>query len=87
MRTTLDLRKGVCETSQYKAWRFPAGELHVKLTMPQSKEEVVMLTNMATSDDIVLLMLTADLLRKHYPNVRLILHVSYMAYQQADRDF
>ena len=27
----LDITKGVCETDQYKAWKFPGGEIHVKL--------------------------------------------------------
>ena len=83
----LDLRKGLGETDQYKAWKFPGGELHFKLKISGNPVTFKIITNMTTSDDIILLLLVVDTLKKDYPTSIIGLHINYMGYQQADRNF
>ena len=87
----IDLTKGVTETEQYKAWKFPGGEIHVQL-----KAEAIQLytTNsfdikvrLNTSEDIIFLMIVTDTLRKFNSKMDVNLILPYMPYQQADRNF
>jgi len=81
----IDLRKGIGDFEEYSAWKFPAGEIHFKLKSKPSISTTVV-TNMSCSDDIILLAIASDTIRKcsiHELNLR----IDYMAYQQADRNF
>lgn len=90
---TLDLTNGICETKQYKAWKFPGGEVHLKIYENQIEhfnqhpnENILIKVRLNTTDDILLLMLVVDTLKKDIKN-KLDLLIPYMPYQQADRDF
>jgi len=81
----IDLRKGLGDFEEYSAWKFPAGEIHFKLKSKPTNSATVT-TNMSCSDDIILLAIVSDSIRKcsiHEVNLR----IDYMAYQQADRNF
>lgn len=90
----LDLTKGITETPQYKAWKFPGGEIHAKLSMDfmqelgatRPKEVLDVNVRLNSSDDVIFLALILDVIAKDFDN-EVHLYVPYMAYQQADRDF
>ena len=89
----LDLRKGICDTDQYKAWKFPGGEIHVKLEkyfidgcLLYCDDTIHIKTRLNSSDDLLFLMLVVDTLKKDVKN-KINLFIPYMPYQQADRDF
>lgn len=84
--TILDLRKGLVETDKYKAWKFPGGEIHVKIAKITSKP-IIIITNLTSSDDLILLLLVVNAIRSDNCYASIILHINYMAYQQADRKF
>lgn len=81
----LDLRKGLVETDQYKAWKFPGGEIHCKLKI--FSNEINIITNLTSSDDLILLLMIVDSIRSSAPSCVISLNINYMAYQQADRRF
>ena len=89
----LNLSKGVTETDQYKAWKFPGGEIHLKLSentmscLSENNDIITIITRLNSSDDIILLMLFVDTLKKDYSDKKINLYLPYMPYQQADRDF
>jgi len=83
---TLNLVKGVCETTQYKAWYFPGGEIHLKLKI-KIKNNINIITRINSSDDIIFLFLIVDTLKKENPLIIINLFLPYMPYQQADRNF
>ncbi len=85
----LDLTKGVSETDQYKAFKFPGGEIHLKFKIDFSEMESNFLINtrLNSSDDIIFLMIAVDTLKKDWPEKRIDVYIPYVPYQQADRDF
>jgi ribose-phosphate pyrophosphokinase len=85
----LDLTQGICKNSQYDAWKFPGGEIHVKIKNfdDDGKDSVNIITRLNSSDDIMLLLLVSDTLRKDDAEIRMELFIPYMPYQQADRNF
>lgn len=91
----LNLKSGICETSQYKAWKFAGGEIHLKLKDVQqydSDHHFVINTRLNTSDDIMFLILMVDTLKKTWGDdtdlpLHITVYIPYMPYQQADRDF
>lgn len=85
----LNLKSGVTETSQYKAWKFAGGEVHVKLKNLEniSDSEFTLHTRLNSSDDIILLILMVETIKKTWENAHIIVYIPYMPYQQADRDF
>lgn len=90
----LNLTKGVTETEQYKAFKFPGGEIHFKLTHPFASELAYSEPHsfldvdcrLNSSDDIMLLAIALDTIAKDYDNLVRVF-IPYMPYQQADRDF
>lgn len=84
---TLDLTNGICETDQYKAWKFPGGEIHFKLKKVFDTDEFHIITRLNSSDDIIFLLLVNDVLKKDFKQIKRTLFIPYMPYQQADRDF
>lgn len=91
----LNLKSGVCETSQYKAWKFAGGEIHLKLKDVQQYDadhNFVINTRLNSSDDIMFLILMVDTLKKTWGDdtanpLHITVYIPYMPYQQADRDF
>lgn len=84
--THIDLKTGICDADKYHAWKFPGGEIHMKLkTTPEDKVNIK--TNLKSSDDLILLCLMCDTLTKYNPKIDITVYIQYMAYQQADRDF
>lgn len=85
----IDLTKGVAQTEQYKAFKFPGGEVHFKLNahlIEASEDDYSITARINSSDDLILLCLAVETLKKegaHYIEVFL----PYMPYQQADRKF
>jgi ribose-phosphate pyrophosphokinase len=90
----LNLTLGITETKQYKAWKFPGGEIHVKLseefmhslTLASKREPITIFTRINSSDDFIFLLIVADTLYKTWENP-IHVYMPYMPYQQADRDF
>jgi ribose-phosphate pyrophosphokinase len=89
----IDLTKGITETDQYKAWKFPGGEIHFFLKASKNSKnfenavEFNIITRLNNSDDIIFLMLFVDTLKKDYKDKKINLFLPYMPYQQADRNF
>lgn len=84
----LDLRKGITETPQYKAWKFPGGEIHFKLkTSYYDCNEFNIITRINNSDDFMLMLIAIDTIKKDVINPIIRLTLPYMPYQQADRNF
>lgn len=89
----LDLRKGITETDQYKAWKFPGGEIHFKLKTDKVlikntiDEEFQVIVRLNSSDDIMFMLIAIDTIKKEVLNPIIDLEIPYMPYQQADRDF
>ena len=82
----LDLTNGICETDQFKAWKFPGGEIHFQLKF-EIYEHITIKANLKSSDDLVFLLLVVDTIKKDNNRVKINLFIPYMAYQQADRNF
>jgi len=85
----LDLTQGICKNDQYDAWIFPGGEIHVKIKNFDNTggDNIEIVTRLNCSDDIMLLLLVSDILKKDYSEHYRYLFIPYMPYQQADRDF
>ena len=69
---------------QFDAFKFPGGEVHIKLKGPLSPEPVFISTRLNSSDDIMLLLLAVDALR----NARIKeinLFIPYFPYARQDR--
>lgn len=92
MTLILDLTKGITETTAYKAWKFPGGEIHFKfsdefLRWLNNHRTLEIQTRINNSDDFLFLLLVIDTLKKDYQNHTVDVFIPYMLYQQADRDF
>lgn len=82
------------ETKQYKAWKFPGGEIHVKLSTEfmellntsEPHEDIAVITRLNCSDDLLFLLIVVDTITKSWNNV-INTYFPYVLYQQADRNF
>lgn len=91
----LDLTQGwLSDNSQYKAWKFPGGELHFKLKEEyisylntNDEEDVIIDVRLKSSDDIMFLLIVLDTLNKDWDTRTIRVYIPYMPYQQADCDF
>lgn len=87
----LDLRKGLTDNSEYKAFKFHGGEVHFKLKKPEvlyTSNQIRIISRLNNSDELMLLMLVIDTIRKDRGDGMYVeVFIPYMAYQQADRDF
>jgi len=86
---TIKLTQGLSDNDQYKAFKFPGGELHIvfKENYTHIVGEFLIQTRINTSDDLILLILAIETLKKDWPNKKIGVFIPYMPYQQADRDF
>lgn len=88
--TTIDLRNGFSDNQDYKAFKFPGGEIHFKLKNPVNiliSQSTRIIARVNNSDELVLLMLVIDTLKKDKESLNIEVVFPYMPYQQADRDF
>lgn len=85
----LDLTKGICKNDQYDAWKFPGGEIHVNIKHFDDVDDnnIEIVTRLNSSDDIMLLLLVSDILKKDYSEHYRCLFIPYLSYQQADINF
>ena len=88
----LDLRQGFGEFEQYKLSKFPDNS--VKFILKEDIESrftsvptIVVKTRLLSNDDIIALALVKDVIDNKYVNVKTILKIDYMMYQQDDRRF
>lgn len=88
----LDLRQGFGEFEQYKLSKFPDNS--VKFILKEDIENrftsvptIVVRTRLLSNDDIIALALVKDVIDNKYVNVKTILKIDYMMYQQDDRRF
>jgi len=89
---TIKLTNGITDNDQYKAFKFPGGEIHIKFKIDFSSkdyeyDDFYIITRLNSSDDIMLLVLTVDTLKKDWPDRKINVFIPYMPYMQADRDF
>lgn len=87
---TLDLRPGLTDNSVYKGFRFHGGEVHFLLKDASSvylNDKIRIISSITNSDELMLLLLAIDTIRKDNYNEYLEVFIPYMPYQQADRDF
>ena len=93
-RLILNITQGMTTTQQYKAWKFPGGEIHFKLseefmdqlTMSDLNDPITIVTRINSSDDLIFLLLMVDTITSNWSNPVLV-YLPYMPYQQADRNF
>jgi ribose-phosphate pyrophosphokinase len=86
----LDLTQGLTDNSQYKAWKFAGGEIHFKLKtplIPIENPDINIQIRVNSSDDLMLLIIAIDTVKKANENAHITVFMPYMPYQQADRDF
>ena len=88
----LDLRQGFGEFEQYKLSKFPDNS--IKFILKEDIENrftsvptIVVRTRLISNDDIITLALVKDVIDNKYVNVKTILKIDYMMYQQDDRRF
>lgn len=87
----LDLRQGLTDNQEYKAFKFPGGEIHFLIQRPNilytgtSKIEII--SSIKSSDDLMLLILAIDTIRKDGFKGQLEVFIPYFPYAQADRNF
>lgn len=88
----LDLRQGFGEFEQYKLSKFPDNS--IKFILKEDIENrftsvptIVVRTRLLSNDDIIALALVKDVIDNKYVNVKTILKIDYMMYQQDDRRF
>ncbi len=84
----LNLTQGLTDNKEYKAWKFNGGELHFQLrknvNVPSTNWEIR--TRVNNSDDLILLILVIDSLKKDFHG-KIQVYIPYFPYAQADRDF
>jgi ribose-phosphate pyrophosphokinase len=85
----LNLTHGLTDNEQYKAFKFPGGEIHLKFKMDYlfNDGDITIQTRLNSSDDLILLILAIETIAKDWPNRKITVFIPYMPYQQADRDF
>ena len=88
----LDLRQGFGEFEQYKLSKFPDNS--IKFILKEDIENrfisvptIIVRTRLISNDDIIALALVKDVIDNKYVNVKTILKIDYMMYQQDDRRF
>ena len=88
----LDLRQGFGEFEQYKLSKFPDNS--IKFILKEDIENrftsvptIVVRTRLISNDDIIALALVKDVIDNKYVNVKTILKIDYIMYQQDDRRF
>jgi len=92
MAIILNLRPGLITDQNYKAFKFPGGELHFilsdsfKYILNESNDDIHVYAGVNSAEDLILLCIAVETIAKTYTNE---IHVvfAYMPYQQADRDF
>jgi ribose-phosphate pyrophosphokinase len=85
---SINLTLGLSDNNEYKAFKFPGGELHILLKDNIDPTQPVQInTRINSSDDLMLFIITVEMLKKDYNNVQINAFIPYMPYQQADRDF
>jgi ribose-phosphate pyrophosphokinase len=90
----LDLRKGIAETEQYKAWIFPGGEIHFRFTDKfiqqlvdsPHRADLFIIARMNNATRFLFTCLIIDAIAKDFDST-IHLVIPYFPYQQADRDF
>lgn len=86
----LDLRKGITKNEEYDAFVFPGGEVHFKLHNPSVlyvSNGIRIVSRITSANDLMLLILVVETIRKDGYTGILEVVLPYMPYQQADRDF
>ncbi len=82
----LDLTQGLGDFEDYKAWKFPGGELDFNLKK-ELTEDIEIRVRIDSSDDLILLCIVVDMIRKDYGYIAIKVLMPYMPYQQCDRNF
>lgn len=88
--TIIDLRQGLSDNSEYKAFKFPGGEVHFKLKHPANiliSQNIRIIARVNNSDELVLLLLVIDTIKKDKDDANIEVLFPYMPFQQADMDF
>ena len=86
----LDLRKGITKNEEYDAFVFPGGEVHFKVHKPTVlyvSRGIRIISRINSANDLMLLILAVETIRKDGYTGKLEVVLPYMPYQQADRDF
>lgn len=90
----IDLYHGVTETEDYEAFVFHGGEVHFKykdkdhyINNVLNANEIVIETRIHNSNELMLLILVVDMLRKDGYRNKIEVRLPYFPYMQADRDF
>lgn len=92
---TIDLTEGLCESEHgTKAFKFHGGEVHFKIEDKDyyrdhilQSTEINIATRIHNSDELMLLILVVDMLRKDGFRNPIRVLLPYFPYMQADRDF
>lgn len=93
MKNKIDLRDGLVKNENYEAFKFHGGEVHFKFVDKKAYKKILrskkidILTRVHNSDELMLLILVVDMLRKDEFKGKIRVKIPYLPYMQADRDF
>lgn len=85
----INLLQGITDNPEYKAFKFPGGEIHLlfKQNFSEIEGDFYIKCRLNNSDDFMFLLLAVETLKKDWPEKYVSVYIPYMLYQQADRDF
>lgn len=89
----IKLTNGLVENEDYKAFKFHGGEIHFKFKDEEKylnllkTDKILIKTRIHNSDELMLLILVVDMLRKDGYDGLINVYLPYLPYMQADRDF
>lgn len=86
----LNLRQGLTDNEEYNGFKFPGGEVHFKLKRPDVfyiSSGIRINSLITSSDELMLLMIAIDTIRKDGYSGHLEVFIPYFPYAQADRNF
>jgi len=75
-----------CVTYSVESFKFPAGEVGVKLTSKAEHTGDIKLTcHLKSSDDVIKMLLTTDAIRRQHPDSKISAFIPYIPYARQDR--
>lgn len=85
--TQIDLRGGFGEFETHKLFKFPDESIKFELSNVSFTNSIDVLTTLRSNDDIITLALVKSTLDKAFPKKKVNVIISYLMYQQDDREF
>lgn len=86
MLTVKSIRYGIAQALSLRQFAFPGGEQHVQVLAPDVAVDSLLIdAHIASSDDVMALLMTTDALRRMFPGKPISLRMPYIPYARQDR--